>query len=129
MQIKAGWGQGSTIVFKEQGNENISRNKSDLIFIIEEIPHPNYSRVGDNLIYIANITLADALSCVPLTIRTLDDRILRVSLDEIPKYLFVKLSVQNLKEVEGEGMPISGSKNKGNLYIKFNISFPKSLKE
>ena len=34
-----------------------------------------------------------------------------------------------MKEVKGEGMPIPDFHKKGNLYIKFNILFPKKLSE
>ena len=34
-----------------------------------------------------------------------------------------------LKEVEKEGMPVVDEKRKGNLFIKFNIVFPKQLSE
>jgi len=33
------------------------------------------------LVYTANITLPQAIACDPVEVRTLDDRILRVSLD------------------------------------------------
>lgn len=42
---------------------------------------------------------------------------------------FDNYSPQNLKEVLGEGMPITGTRNKGNLYVKFNIIFPRVLTE
>ena len=44
-----------------------------------------YSRKGNNLIYTADISLADALLCSPIELKTLDDRKLRVSLDEIAR--------------------------------------------
>jgi DnaJ-class molecular chaperone len=55
------------------------------LFKIEEINHPLYVRNGHHLIYTANITLADAIACSPVVIRTLDDRIVRVGLDDIPR--------------------------------------------
>ena len=64
---------------------------------------------------------------------TLDSRQLRVPIDEVitPKYI---------KHVKGEGMPIYNDKEftaegfnkpnkRGDLYIKFDIIFPKNLTE
>ena len=34
-----------------------------------------------------------------------------------------------LKEVEGEGMPWPNSAERGNLYIRFKIEFPRQLSE
>ena len=89
LEIKPGFGKNTVLRFKEEGHETIERRKSDLIFKIAEIRHPSYARNGINLIYTAPITLAQAVSCEPLEITTLDNRKLRVSLDEIPRYLLI----------------------------------------
>ena len=88
LEIKPGYGKKTVLRFKEEGHETIERRKSDLVFKIAEIRHQSYARNGINLIYTAPITLAQAISCEPLEITTLDNRKLRVSLDEIPRYLF-----------------------------------------
>lgn len=69
------------MVFKEQGNEDIDRKKTDLIFKIEEIPHAMYERKGNDLIYKAKISLESALQCEPIEITTLDNRHLLIGID------------------------------------------------
>ena len=62
--------------------------------------------------------------------KTLDGRTLVVSVDEI-------ISPKTVRCIQGEGMPILNRNNKddhikldfGNLYVKFEVSFPKSLNE
>lgn len=41
---------------------------ADIVFAIEEKPHPHYSRDNDNLIYTANIALEKALTGTTLEI-------------------------------------------------------------
>ena len=64
-----------------------------MIFEIEEISHPLYSRNGDDLIYKASLTLAEAIKCDPVELKTLDNRKIRIALDEIPKYLYANLAL------------------------------------
>jgi len=47
------------------------------------VPHNQFKRKGNNLIYIARITLLQALNSEPVTLTTLDGRKLFVPLDEI----------------------------------------------
>lgn len=93
------------------------------------MPHPKYSRKGNDLYYVHKLPLTDALFATPLQIETLDNRQVLVSTDEIinPKYK---------KIIQGEGMPIykddplyslKKEKEKGSLIITFDIAFPKFL--
>lgn len=97
---------------------------------IKEKPHTSFKRVNkDDLIYIQKITLVQALNSEPVKLTTLDGRKLPITMDEI-------ISPQTVKTVKGEGMPIYfkdksiknlTSNEKGNLYIKFDISFPEFI--
>ena len=82
--------------------------------------------------------MIDALEQKPCTFSTLDGRILSVAFDE-------QISPSSCKLVSGEGMPIPKAVNettpdqmpvqissqqeqeKGDLYIRFDIQFPKDL--
>jgi DnaJ-class molecular chaperone len=76
------------------------------------------------------LTLVQALNAEPVKITTLDDRKLTITMDEI-------ISPQTVKVVKAEGMPIFDKANplnnvlfkekKGDLYIKFDIYFPKFI--
>ena len=86
-----------------------------------------YTRKGNDLVYTYSMTLQQAINCEPVKIKTLDGRTLVVSVDTIVSPKFVK-------KIDGEGMPIlyrgrpeRDEMAKGDLYIKFDIRFPKTL--
>jgi len=130
---KKGYSNSSKLVFKNNGHEAPGLPNSDLIFLVKEIPHPEFKRKNNDLIYTCKIDLVNALCCDPITITTLDSRKLFVPMDEI-------ISPKTIKLVKGEGMPIQDenvnkvenlnkANPKGDLYIKFDIVFPVSLSE
>jgi len=53
------------------------------VFKIKELPHKEFKRKGNDLIYTATVSLADALCCEPIVLVTLDSRHLHVPIDEI----------------------------------------------
>jgi DnaJ family protein B protein 13 len=119
------------LTFPEKGNEAAGVKSSDLIFRIKEIPHSQYKRKGNDLVYISKINLVEALTAESVTVQTLDGRKIFISLDEI-------VSPNTLKVVKGEGMPIYNKDEfkvenfgkelpKGDLYIKFDIAFPSHI--
>ena len=96
-----------------------------------EIKHPRFKRKGNDLIFVQKVSLYDALCAIPFEVETLDHRMIPISIDEVinPKYK---------KAVEGEGMPIlktdplaslKKEREKGILWIIFDIEFPKYLGE
>jgi DnaJ family protein B protein 4 len=106
-------------------------NIANLIVKLRELKHPIYKRVNINdLICTQKLTLVQALNSEPIRITTLDDRKLTITMDEI-------ISPQTIKVVKNEGMPIFDKANplnnvlfkekKGDLYIKFEIYFPKFI--
>lgn len=123
INVKAGWKKGTTITFPSEGDEAPGVVPADLAFVIGEKPHARFSREGNDLVYTARITLAQALSNCTITVRTLDDRTLSIPINEIIKPSYTK-------RVVGEGMPISKAPStRGDLIIKFDIVFPSYLSE
>jgi DnaJ family protein B protein 4 len=121
IDVKPGWKAGTKVTFENEGDEYPGIIPADLIFVLEEKPHPYFVRDGNDLIYTANINLLQALTGVKLTIPTLDGRNLTVKIRDVitPEYTHI---------IPGEGMPISKNPSqKGNLIIKFKIAFPTEL--
>ncbi|XP_010438448.1 PREDICTED: dnaJ homolog subfamily B member 13-like [Camelina sativa] len=119
--VKPGWKKGTKITFPEKGNEHPGVIPADLVFIIDEKPHPVFTREGNDLIVTQKISLADALTGYTANITTLDGRTLAVPVTNVihPEYEEV---------VPKEGMPLQKDQTKkGNLRIKFNIKFPARL--
>ncbi|KAJ4847086.1 hypothetical protein Tsubulata_040923 [Turnera subulata] len=121
IDIKPGWKKGTKITFPEKGNEQPNIIPSDLVFIIDEKPHPVFTRDGHDLIVTQKISLAEALTGYTVHITTLDGRNLTIPINNVihPSYEEI---------VQKEGMPIQKDPTKrGNLRIKFNIKFPMRL--
>ncbi|XP_073304411.1 uncharacterized protein [Primulina huaijiensis] len=121
INVKPGWKNGTKITFLEKGNHERGATPGDLIFIIDEKPHPIFKRDGNDLIIHQKISLLDALTGKNLNMKTLDGRELVVPISDIirPGHEMV---------IQNEGMPISKEPGKnGNLRIKFDVKFPSRL--
>lgn len=59
------------------------RVEANLIFRIKELGHSLFKRKGNDLIYVAKVSLGNAICADPIEIVTLDNRKLQVPLDEI----------------------------------------------
>ncbi|KAG6429662.1 hypothetical protein SASPL_107714 [Salvia splendens] len=121
INIKPGWKKGTKITFPEKGNHEAGATPGDLIFVIDEKPHPVFKRDGNDLIINHKISLVDALTCKTINITTLDGRDLSLKVSNV-----IKPGHEML--IENEGMPISKEPSKnGKLRIKFDIKFPSRL--
>jgi len=122
IDIKRGWKAGTKVTFPEEGDEKHGIIPADIIFVIEEKPHSRFVRQGDNLVYTARLYLHQALTGHTVELYTLDNRTLKVPITEVVYPGYQKI-------VSGEGMPNQKTGAKGDLYIKFDIIFPKSLSD
>lgn len=136
LQVKPGDPSGTSFTFKGKGNEEYGHPRSDLVIKLAQAEEKGnrFARSGDNLIYTHSITMRDSFNSSPIQIRTLDDRLINLNIDQY-------ITPQTVHEVKGEGMPkpITGDDSlsrhlddfskipRGNLYVKFNIIFPKDL--
>ncbi|CAN6363278.1 unnamed protein product [Urochloa humidicola] len=121
INVKPGWKKGTKVTFMEKGNEAPNVIPADLVFIIDEKPHPVFVRDGNDLVVTHKIKLAEALIGHTVHPTTLDRRSLSVPIKSVihPRYEEV---------VHGEGMPIpKDPSRKGSLRIKFDIEFPAVL--
>ncbi|KAL4608491.1 hypothetical protein GN956_G24692 [Arapaima gigas] len=121
IDVKPGWKQGTRIKFEKEGDQGPNCIPADIVFVVQEKPHPWFSRQQDDLIYTSHIDLEKALTGFSVEIQTLDGRFINVPVNDIvhPKYT---------KIVPGEGMPMSRDPSqKGNLIIQFEIHFPEKL--
>lgn len=131
IEITPGIAENAKLTYPAMGNESPGKKTSNLIVIVKSNPH-RFKRSEYNLLYTYKLTLLEALNSVPLTIETLDNRKLYISMDEI-------ISPQTVKKIENEGLPIieeskgklfnkaKDLSKKGDLYINFDIKFPQFL--
>ena len=121
--VKPGWKKGTKVTFAKEGDAGPAVIPADIVFTLNELKHAIFTREGTNLIYVATITLAEALCGTTLDVPTLDARKIAISCPEV-------VSPGYEKVVPGEGMPLSKTPSeKGNLIIRFHIVFPKYLVE
>lgn len=119
--MRPGWKAGTKITFTEKGDEKPGIIPADIVFVVEEKPHARFRRDGNNLTHTARLTLADALCGTVLRLQTLDDRTIELPLAGV--------TPQSMKRVVGEGMPIAKTPGtRGDLYVKFEIEFPLTLR-
>ncbi|KAL0241751.1 hypothetical protein GEMRC1_006986 [Eukaryota sp. GEM-RC1] len=120
--IGKGMKSGSKVPFRGEGNEAPGLSPGDVIVVLREKEHPLFKREGPNLVLNKKIPLIDALTGVGFIITHLDGR--KILISSQPNEI---ISPGTVKTVIGEGMPFKDSPfSKGNLYIKFDVEFPKS---
>ncbi len=105
--------------------------KADIVIKFRELAHPRFKRQGDNLIYFHKISLSDALKSIPISFETIDGEVIKLSAPEV-------VSPDTTIELPGKGMPIlddnplgpiKKSFQRGDLFVKFDIEFPRYLSE
>eukprot|EP01087_Luapelamoeba_hula_P019411 TRINITY_DN6422_c0_g2_i1.p1 TRINITY_DN6422_c0_g2~~TRINITY_DN6422_c0_g2_i1.p1 ORF type:complete len:334 (+),score=87.87 TRINITY_DN6422_c0_g2_i1:106-1107(+) len=122
INVQAGWKAGTKITFPEEGDVVPGEKPADIVFVLDEKPHPRFKREDSNLIYEVQISLTQALCGCDINVLTLDGRTINVRMRDIIK-------PGSTKWVSGEGMPDRKTGRKGNLLVKFDVRFPTSLSD
>jgi DnaJ-class molecular chaperone len=121
IQVRPGWKEGTKVTFEKEGDERPGQVPADLVFVLKEVEHPRFKRQGNDLLYTANISLKQALANPVIEVLTLDDRKLRITMNEV-------VTPHSKQIIKGEGMPLQKDPSqKGDLIITFNIKFPTHL--
>lgn len=69
----------TSVLHSVTGDERPGRAPADMVFIIDEKPHPRFQREGDNLVINRRLSLAEALCGIEFQVQTLDNRVLTIS--------------------------------------------------
>ena len=116
---------GKRYTFEGESDEMPGYDPGDVIIEIRIKKHDMFERTGADLTMTTDISLLEALTGFQLLITHLDGRKVLISSQ---KGEIVKPGM--MKTVKECGMPFYDHPTRfGNLYIKFNVKFPKSLKE
>eukprot|EP00736_Rhodelphis_marinus_P005026 Rmarinus@m.24513 len=119
VEIEPGMPDGHIIKFDMEGEPHMDGVHGDLNFHLHTAPHPRFERRNDDLYTNVTISLLDALAGFSLEIPHLDAH--TVTLDRAK----ITRPGQVLK-VKHEGMPkYSNPSKRGNLYVTFDVEFPK----
>lgn len=119
--VQQGWKDGTKITFESEGDDVQPGSvvPADIIFTLVTKPHDRFERDGDDLVYTCTCTLAEALGGMHKSVRTLDNRVLPISM--------TYATPDTIKVLPGEGMLNRKKGTRGDLKIKFRIIFPESL--
>lgn len=125
IHIQAGMDNNDTIRIDNGGDiENINQIPGDLIFKINAIKHPEYNRYGPHLHIIYKITLLEALTKTTIHLNHPNNTKFKIEIMDMV------INPETVLEIKNLGMPyLDKPDNYGNLYISFNIIFPKNLSD
>eukprot|EP00163_Fabomonas_tropica_P026911 TRINITY_DN5079_c0_g2_i3.p1 TRINITY_DN5079_c0_g2~~TRINITY_DN5079_c0_g2_i3.p1 ORF type:complete len:217 (-),score=62.70 TRINITY_DN5079_c0_g2_i3:56-706(-) len=111
------------------GHKITTFQKDGHIFVVKPVEHPYLQREGANLIYTANVTLIEALQGrAVVEVKTLEGRSIRVPVRKniISPDVSVPIAEAGLPKLKKNGRP---SDKRGDLIIRFNVKFPKRLRQ
>jgi len=120
VHIDKGMKDGQRIMMRGEGDQAPGMEPSDVIIILQQKEHELFRRNGSDLYLTHKLGVVEALCGVEFTIKHLDGRDLVI---RNPPGNVIEPGA--MRCVSGEGMPIYRNPfEKGNLYIKFEITFP-----
>lgn len=119
VHVDRGMKSGTKVEFRGEGDQAPGVQPGDVVFQIEQKPHPRFTRKDDDLLYHADIELVTALAGGTIFIEHLDERWLNVEI--LPGEAIAPNAV---KMIRGQGMPSYRHHDFGNMYIQFNVKFP-----
>jgi len=120
--LQKGWKAGTRLTFKGEGNHTHPKVPAgNLVFTICEVPHLDFERTADNdLLYVHSVSLCEALTGHTLSLTTLDQKTVSVSVPEV-------VGPASQKVLPGRGMPDPKTGKLQDLIIRWDIRFPSSL--
>jgi len=120
VHVDKGMMNGQKIPYRGEGDQTPGMEPGDVIIILQEKEHETFQRRNHDLFCVYNLGLTEALCGFEFTLKQLDGRDLVI---KNPPGKVIEPG--SLRCVEGEGMPIYRNPfEKGNLFIKFEITFP-----
>ena len=123
IDVKPGWKAGTKVTFPREGDQSPDRIPADIVFIIGEKHHDQFSRDGNDLRYKAKISLKQALCGGEVQVPRIDGKPIILKRDKVT-------TPDTEKVYHGDGMPISKHPGKrGDLIVSFDINFPTSLSD
>ena len=124
VEIPKGIDHGDILIKRGCGNSN-EFTKGDVKLIVEIVPHPDFQRMGKDLVYKRKITLKEALCGISFEFRHLNKKQIQMNNMVNP----VVICPGYKKVIPEFGMIHDQTQTRGNLIIEFEIVFPEKLSE
>ncbi|GAB6021390.1 hypothetical protein CHUAL_003997 [Chamberlinius hualienensis] len=120
--VEPGMTPGKKIVFRGEGNQQPGVEPGDIIIVLDQLAHKTFERNGNSLIYKYDISLTEALCGCRIVITHLDGRQMAIGTE-----LGDVIEPGAIRTVVNGGMPVHKSPEEfGDLYVKFNVTFPEN---
>lgn len=123
VKIPPGISSGQKLRLPGKGAPGISGGPAGDIYLnIQVVPHPVFTREGDDLVTEVNVKFSQAALGTTIDVPTLNGQ---------PKRIKVPPGTQNNMRIrmKGFGMPRFKGSGKGNEYVKINVTVPRKLTE
>lgn len=120
IQIPAGVAEGMQLNVSGKGNaaERGGIN-GDLLVVIEEVPHPQLQRDGNNLLFDLYLSIADAALGTAVEVPTVDGKA-KIKID-------AGTQAGKVLRLKAKGLPQVNTNHKGDLLVNINVWTPQSL--
>jgi molecular chaperone DnaJ len=120
LSIPAGLAQGMQLSVSGKGNAARRGGiNGDLIVVIEEEPHPELIREGNDIIYNLFISIPDAILGANAEVPTIEGKV-RIKIDP-------GTQGGKILRLRGKGLPDVNGYGKGDLLVNVNVWIPKNL--
>ena len=120
VKIPPGVQEGMSLSVRGKGNAGVrGGSPGDLIVQIEEKPHQNFERDGDNLLHELFITFPDAALGTQVHVPTLDGKV-RIKINP-------GTHAGKVVSLRGKGLPNINGYGRGNLLVHINVWTPQNL--
>jgi DnaJ family protein B protein 4 len=121
IDVKPGWKAGTKLTFENEGDQDAQTGLcADIVFVIQEKPHNQFKRIGNDLILSIPVTLTEALTGVKRQVTHLDGTTVDIDTNG------TIISPENNKKFFW-GRGFANKNGPGNFVIDFKIVFPTSL--
>jgi DnaJ family protein A protein 2 len=120
VSLQPGMRHGQNLVFAGEADQVPNTAPGDLVVVLQQKPHPTFTRDQDHLTMSHTVTLLEALQGFTFPLTHLDGRPLRIHSPS-----GTVLQPGTVHKISGEGMPtLKNPTLKGDLYVNYHILFP-----
>lgn len=125
LNIPKGFEDGTRTVFNNLGEQPKKQNQTpgNLILELKVQDHSTFTRKGNDLYYKLSITLTESILGKDISIAYFDDTI-KININQ-----FGVINPNKQYIIKNRGLPIVNTDKKGNLFLEFNINYPKLEKD
>ena len=121
--VRAGMSHGQKIVLRGAADQDPHLEAGDIVFYIDQIPHPVFRRRGNDLFVKQEVSLLESLTGASVTLDHLNGEKVRLVTQEGDL-----LAPGAVRCVDKLGMPLYNQPGAfGKLYVRFQVKFPTVL--